>query len=580
MGHSNPSGVGSIVFVTIVVFAMCAPAVAGGSDVSTTATTELVVETQDRIDDDGNVGDDEDTDDDNFYGSIQAAVDAAPSGALINVTQGIYNETVIIDKPNLVIVGDTGNSLPGTAGNAPTLDSDNTKTTAFKLTPTASNVVIEGFQIQKYTTFGVFPEVGSTETIENITISDNNITNVPYGVPILNQNDDATFRDISVLRNKFSDNTWGINIQGTQGVSDMSDVQISENLFRDSSSDSIQILAGLGIAELRNITITENTIYTASDRGIELLVNGDGGDSNIKSVDIRRNMITNADTGIMMRTPSGGELISVDIYRNDLQNNRVGTTFNSTTTNDIRVNYNVYEGNTDLAIESISRDLLQAKNNWYGENSGPSAPSNPDGSGDAVSQNVTFDPFLSRTIQIENGSAPVGEKVRVDVAVDAADVAGYELGLDWNESVVNLTDVEGADLTAPTANIDDANGTATFTQGEGYSVNKPVLATLVFNVTAEGKADISIDDSETALFDFAGETIDTLAYDAGTVESSVPGNGDVNGDGTVNAGDVVLLQRYIVGHDVTIDLEAADVDGDGDIDPADVIAIKKKLVED
>ncbi len=54
--------------------------------------------------------------------------------------------------------------------------------------------------------------------------------------------------------------------------------------------------------------------------------------------------------------------------------------------------------------------------------------------------------------------------------------------------------------------------------------------------------------------------------------------GDVNGDGDVNAMDVNLLRRYIVGgYDVTINLLAADVNADGDINAQDVNNIRRHI---
>ena len=560
----------------IVVLAMCAPTAAGGQ---VTASAELVVETQDRIDDDGNLASAEDTDGDNTYASIQAAVDAAPNGALINVTTGVYNETVVIDKPNLVIIGDTGNSLPGAAGNAPLLDSSNTKTNAFKLLPSATNVVIEGFEIQEYTVSGVFPEVGSTQKIENLTVRDNTISDVAFGVALLNQDDDAVFEDMTVAKNEISNVQHGVNLIGNTGVSDIMDITVSENTIRNANRDGIQFLAGDGIAEIRDLEISDNTIESVDRQGIELVVDGDNGDSSITSAEITRNTVENTQSAIELQSLSGGDVSSVDVRHNELLNNDIGTLFNAGTSNDISIHYNAYEGNSDYAVDNTGADLLSAQNNWYGANSGPAVSSNPQGTGDAVSDSVDYDPFLNRTVETQDGTAPVGETVRVDVTADAADVAGYELALEWDGSVMNLTAVEGADFTSPTRSIDNPNGTATLTEARSDGVNEPVLATLVFNVTAPGQTDVSLDGAESALFDFTGEAIDSLAYDAGTVQNSVPGSGDANGDGQVNAGDVVLVQRYLVGDDVSIDLQAADVDGDGDVDAGDALAIKQQIVE-
>jgi len=578
MGRTNPSqGVGSIALVVIVVFSMCTPAVVGGG---AAVTTELVVETQDKIDDDGNLGADENTDNDNVYSEIQAAVNAAPDGALINVTEGTYNESVVVDKPNLVIVGDPGDTALAGAGNtAPVLDSNGINNTAIKLTPEADNVVIEGFEIQNYALAGVFPEVGSTENFENLTVRDNTISGVDFGVGLLNRNDDAVFRDIDVRNNKISNVNFGVNIVGSTGVSDIMDVTVSENMINGASRDGVQIRAASGIAEIRNIVIAGNSINDVQRQGIELIVDGDSVDnaeSSVTSAVVRDNIVTNAETGLDIRSLSPGDVSSVDVHHNVFRDNVNGTSHTTGTTNEISVRYNVYENNSMFAIETSSDDLLLAHNNWYNATSGPTVSSNPGGSGDAVSENVSYDPFLTRVVNVGDGGASIGNTTTVDVTADAGNVAGYEVTVEFNESVLNVTNVEDADFTAPVTNVDNENGSVTFTQSQSTGVDKPTLARIEFNVTGEGESDVTV--TSAGLYDTDGEAISSVSFEEGLVESGIRGSGDVNGDGQVNAGDVVLLQQYLVGDDVNIDMEAADVDGDGDIDAADALDIQQEYV--
>ena len=69
-----------------------------------------------------------------------------------------------------------------------------------------------------------------------------------------------------------------------------------------------------------------------------------------------------------------------------------------------------------------------------------------------------------------------------------------------------------------------------------------------------------------------------IAAAAESLRSSSYIPGDVNGDGDVNALDVNLLRRYIVGgYDVTINLLAADVNADGDINAQDVNNIRRHI---
>ena len=64
---------------------------------------------------------------------------------------------------------------------------------------------------------------------------------------------------------------------------------------------------------------------------------------------------------------------------------------------------------------------------------------------------------------------------------------------------------------------------------------------------------------------------------SGTVFASQTLYGDANGDGSVNAKDVLLLRRWIAGLDADIDEDFADVNGDGDVTIVDVLLIRKSL---
>ncbi len=59
-----------------------------------------------------------------------------------------------------------------------------------------------------------------------------------------------------------------------------------------------------------------------------------------------------------------------------------------------------------------------------------------------------------------------------------------------------------------------------------------------------------------------------------TVYSILPG--DINGDGDVNALDLIRLKKYIA-DDTTVIVGNGDVNGDGDVNLLDLIRLKKYL---
>jgi len=575
MGQHTRTLVGCIVVALLVVSATGAAVTTVGAD--SAASAELIVETQDRVDDDGSLGSAENTDGDNVYASIQSAVDAAPNGATINVTRGTYNESVQVDKPNVRLVGNASVSSVGAGANAPVLDSDKKLDAGFELTANADDVTIEGFVIREYSLGGIFPQAGRTETVKGLTVRENSFTKTTSGVVFFSRSDGAKHKQHTVTRNEFSNTGYGVNILGRTGVSNINGITVSENVISGAKFDGVQMVAYNDNATISGITIRDNNITDVKKNGIELAARQT--DTKVSNVDIERNDISNARDALRVRAPTSASISTVDVRYNDLVDSVNGTFVNANATNDVALHHNVITGNDEYGVVNLGADILSATQNWWGDASGPTVATSASSASNSVSGNVSFKPYLTRTVGVQDGQAPISERTTVAVSASAADVAGYELTLEFNESVLNVTAVENGDLPTPTANVDNANGTVTFTQATSDSRDSPVLARVEFNVTAAGESDITVDPAESTLFDVNGESIDSVSFDAGVVKNSVPGDGDVNGDTQVDAGDVVLLQRYIVGDDVNIDTDAADVDGDGDVDSADVLLIKQAIVE-
>jgi hypothetical protein len=556
--------------VAILVFTSMVGASTAVSTDGFVASGELTVETQDRVDDDGNLGSTENNDGDNVYASIQSAIDAANNGATINVTQGEYNESVTIDKPNIKLTGNTGQASAGAAGNAPVLDSNNQRSIAITLTANADHVVIEGLEIREYSSIGIFPQAGRTETSRNLTVRQNTIDGMISGVLLFSRADGATLRQHTVTRNEITNSVHSVNIGGRTGVSYIQDISVTENELSGGSADGVQIVAFNDNATISDISVRDNDIENKGTTGVQIVARQS--DTEVSGVDVDGNAITNAGDALQMRAPGGATLGSVTAFHNELTDSENGTYVNATATDSVLLNYNAIEGNTNLGVVNLGNDILNARNNWWGATDGPTATG-----ANGVSENVSYDPFLTRVVDVENATAPIGETATVDVTADAANVAGYEITVEFNESALQVEEVVGADFAGPTVNVD--NGNITFTQAQSEGIDEPTLARINFNVTEAGESNVTVTSAETSTFDADGEEVSSVTYDGGVVVNDEPGNGDVNGDEQVNAGDVVLIQQYLTGQDVDIDTEAADVDGDGDVDAGDVLLIQQQLVE-
>ena len=86
-------------------------------------------------------------------------------------------------------------------------------------------------------------------------------------------------------------------------------------------------------------------------------------------------------------------------------------------------NFNNITGNPNFGIQSFDSILffypqVDAKANWWGDASGPSHPSNPGGTGDKVSDNVDFMPFLFPDVTItKTGPATANQGNNITYAI-------------------------------------------------------------------------------------------------------------------------------------------------------------------
>lgn len=69
-----------------------------------------------------------------------------------------------------------------------------------------------------------------------------------------------------------------------------------------------------------------------------------------------------------------------------------------------------------------------------------------------------------------------------------------------------------------------------------------------------------------------GENMDSVATFSFKLEATTK-PGDVDGDGTVDSPDIVLLAQHFAGYEVVIDPIGADCDGDGTVDSPDIVLL-------
>ena len=94
---------------------------------------------------------------------------------------------------------------------------------------------------------------------------------------------------------------------------------------------------------------------------------------------------------------SDGGISNIQILNNTITGNPIGIKIDpgeGVTVSGLVINNNKITGNTVYGVENtMTKSVVDATNNWWGDASGPSHSSNPNGKGDAVSDNVDFDPW-------------------------------------------------------------------------------------------------------------------------------------------------------------------------------------------
>jgi len=185
----------------------------------------------------------------------------------------------------------------------------------------------------------------------------------------------------------------------------------------------------------------------------------DGSAGNVTAT-ISDNIIEGWNHGINLASACvAGATITYNIIRNNVGTGsgvHVDSTVNSTK---VHVNYNNVYGNNGTGVYGISNlgsGTLDARYNWWGNETGPHhSVLNPKGSGDNVSDNVEFEPWLIKPYPpatqvsvvyinpslIKFWTPAYGSTFVVHVKTNVTLLAGFQFKLVWNGTLLKLTGV-------------------------------------------------------------------------------------------------------------------------------------------
>ena len=200
---------------------------------------------------------------------------------------------------------------------------------------------------------------------------------------------------------------------------------------------------------------------------------------------------------------------------------------------------------------------------------------------------------FSGIFSVGSAEAKLGDTIVIPVSVENnPGIVSLKLAVSYDSAVLELASVEVGDFV-----VAEQDGVTVGSPSFGPIENNPftinwvdalatgnnktngVVANLTFKVkedAAEGATEISVSYNPNDVFDTNYENV-TFECKAGivTVSDSIPG--DTNADGKVNVKDLGLLQQYLNGWDVEIDMDAADTNGDGKVNVKDLGLLQQYL---
>lgn len=368
------------------------------------------------------------------YGTIQAAIDDANDGDTVNVAAGIYAEAITIDKR--IILQGAGNGTIGTVIAPPNGVGISAITLEAGGSSEINRLIIKDIFVTGENGTGANGiEFSGNLNISHITLdSVTSRYNDVHGVG-LNISESNSVTDLVIANCDFSYN--GGSGLDCPGYFSLADVTVTNTSINDNGDIGAWFEGP--VTNLKVLGGTYNRNGIASEWGQGLLIEGTASDIQIKDAEFNANgrigieicgysqSVTNVsienvavadnERGIVIWLHGTGEIdgvtitggtvsaaLSYGIHITEWPEGSPGSV------NDITIENVRIINNGENGIENDQPIIVLAENNWWGDANGPNHPGNPGGSGDGVSDNVDYEPWL--------GADPVINILKLNVQGD------------------------------------------------------------------------------------------------------------------------------------------------------------------
>ena len=360
--------------------------------------------------------------------TIQAGIDQVNSGGDVIVASGIYTENIALNKHASILGAGSGpdsatNTILREDNNAPVMTLSSSGTSA--VTP----ILLQDLRMEPEKAFGIDVTGNITVTnikLENVHIIGTNEITTAESERGLNVAPTATVINLEINDSAFDrlDYGWYFfkQVDEALGGSNVRNVTVNNSSFSHNDAKGIYV-EKLSDAIFQNSTVHNNGLNTTFfnarwNAGFDINLKGNEPYQNIL---IENMVFTNNGLGVrdgaalMIKArddaPSYHEnpasLTNVTIRNSFISNNERGirlgepTKNNATPTNVLIVDnsiagngqtYGGVDGSTYGGVVNETQTAVSAQNNWWGAADGPGLVTS--GSGDMVSTNVTYDPWL------------------------------------------------------------------------------------------------------------------------------------------------------------------------------------------